>query len=232
MSQPWTEKFRPKLRSELVGNKVAINGLYLFIKNWNPRGKKAALLLGPPGCGKTTAVNVIAKELGYDVIEVNASDTRKKKSIQEILGNAATSYGFGHDGLTNRLILMDEVDGLSGQKDRGGLAEFLKIIKKTVFPIVCTANNSESDHVDKIKKVARLYEFQRLEELDIFTLIEKISGKMKLTISDDAIEQIAGNGRWGNRIPGSFHSRQGGCRSKPFSLKRESDPGYLLGIPK
>lgn len=193
MSQPWTEKFRPKSRSELVGNKVAINGLYLFIKNWSPKGKKAALLLGPPGCGKTTAVSAIARELGYDVVEVNASDTRKKKSIQEVLGNAATSYGFGNEGLTKRLILMDEVDGLSGQKDRGGLAEFLKIIKKSAFPIICTANNSESDHVDKIKKVARLFEFQRLEELDVFMLLETISEKMNLTISDDALEQIAEN---------------------------------------
>lgn len=42
---------------------------------------KACLISGPPGIGKTTAATIIAKECGYDILELNASDARNKASI-------------------------------------------------------------------------------------------------------------------------------------------------------
>ena len=149
MSRPWFEKYRPKSRHDLIGNKIAINGLYLFITKWKRMNSKVALLIGPPGCGKTSAVYAIARDLGYSVTEVNASDTRKKDSIKEILGTAVRTVSFNQK-VSGKLILMDEVDGLSGRFDRGGLAEFLKISKQSVYPIICTANDPDSDIIDKI----------------------------------------------------------------------------------
>lgn len=37
---------------------------------------------GPPGIGKTTAAHLIAKLAGYNIIEMNASDTRSKKLLE------------------------------------------------------------------------------------------------------------------------------------------------------
>jgi hypothetical protein len=42
---------------------------------------RAALLSGPPGIGKTTTAHAVANDLGYEVVEFNASDTRSKKSV-------------------------------------------------------------------------------------------------------------------------------------------------------
>jgi len=45
------------------------------------------LLSGPPGVGKTTTAQVVCKELGYDLVEFNASDTRNKMLLkQEVSG--------------------------------------------------------------------------------------------------------------------------------------------------
>ena len=54
---------------------------------------KAALLSGAPGIGKTTTVQVVCKELGFDLVEFNASDTRSKKllkaEVSELLSNTS-----------------------------------------------------------------------------------------------------------------------------------------------
>lgn len=52
----------------------------------NP-GAKAVLLSGPPGIGKSTVAGVVARAQGYDILELNASDTRSKKTLKEELGD-------------------------------------------------------------------------------------------------------------------------------------------------
>lgn len=42
---------------------------------------KAVLLSGPPGIGKTSAAKIVCNDLGFEVLETNASDTRNKNSI-------------------------------------------------------------------------------------------------------------------------------------------------------
>ena len=92
----------------MVGNEGAVNSLFEWLKDWNevhikgnkkpmpvnrgfnPRGwqdvprlnAKAALLSGPPGIGKTSACRIVCKHLGYEVMEMNASDCRSKLAIQ------------------------------------------------------------------------------------------------------------------------------------------------------
>lgn len=56
----------------------------------NPNAK-AALISGPPGIGKTSAARIICKQLGYEVIETNASDIRNKNSIQNMLGELSSN---------------------------------------------------------------------------------------------------------------------------------------------
>ena len=53
---------------------------------FNPKeykGAKAALISGPPGIGKSTTASMVANGLGYQVYELNASDTRNKKSLEQ-----------------------------------------------------------------------------------------------------------------------------------------------------
>ena len=44
--------------------------------------RRAALISGPPGIGKTSAARIVCAQLGYEVIEKNASDTRNKAAIE------------------------------------------------------------------------------------------------------------------------------------------------------
>ena len=86
----WVEKYRPKKIEDIVGNEEAKATFIEWLKN-KRRSKKAALLYGSPGVGKTALVNAAAKEFGFIIIEMNASDTRSEKAINEI-AKPATSF--------------------------------------------------------------------------------------------------------------------------------------------
>lgn len=86
------------------------------------------MLYGPPGIGKTTAAHLVAQELGYDILEQNASDVRSKTllnaGVKNALDNMSVVGYFKHNEEAQNLngkhfvIIMDEVDGMSGG-DRG-----------------------------------------------------------------------------------------------------------------
>ena len=60
---------------------------------------KALLVTGPPGVGKTTSAHLCAKLEGYTVIELNASDVRSKKLLENATNINNTSLdGWMHGG--------------------------------------------------------------------------------------------------------------------------------------
>jgi replication factor C subunit 1 len=88
----------------------------------------------------------VAKSLGFSLLELNASDNRSKKTIEGLLKDLSTSNSIKHyqdkDASDKHkcVVLMDEVDGVSSN-DRGGLGALIMIIKKSLVPIVCIAND-------------------------------------------------------------------------------------------
>jgi len=144
----WSEKYRPKNLLEMVGNEEAKESFVKWFGKWM-KGIKPLLLVGPPGIGKTTMAILGAKQFGYDLISMNASDVRSKQKIQEILnpilGNTSV--------LGKPMIFIDEVDGIHGRSDFGGVEALIDILKEPTIPIILAANSDISDKMKSIKKV-------------------------------------------------------------------------------
>jgi len=153
----WSEKYRPKNILEMIGNEEAKESFVNWLGKWI-KGTKPLLLIGPPGIGKTTISLLGAKQFGYDMIGLNASDVRSKQRIQEILGPVLGSAGiFGKP-----MIFVDEVDGIHGRSDYGGVEALVEILKEPTVPIVLAANSDTSDKMKAIKKVTTAIKFRPL----------------------------------------------------------------------
>ena len=98
----------------MVGNEEAKESFVKWLGKWI-KGTKPLLLVGPPGIGKTTMAMLGAKQFGYDLISMNASDVRNKQKIQEILNLILGNRNL----LGNPMIFVDEVDGIHGRSDFG-----------------------------------------------------------------------------------------------------------------
>jgi replication factor C large subunit len=117
-------KYRPKSLKDFVNQKEALAKFLEWYKKWKP-GSKAALLYGKPGTGKTCLVEAFARDENLELIQMNASDTRSKKQIEEVFGYASSVASFFKKG---RIFLIDEVDGIAGKEDAGGISAIIKII--------------------------------------------------------------------------------------------------------
>ena len=154
--QPFIIKYQPKKPNEIIGPDITIKKLKDFVVNFKKQRKNAALLYGPSGVGKTISVHVLANELNLEILEVNASDVRNADEINSMVGSAVGQMSLFAKG---KIILVDEIDGLSGTKDRGGLLAIINIIEKSSFPIILTATNPWDYKFNKLKTITQNIKF-------------------------------------------------------------------------
>ena len=147
---PFTIKYQPKKTSEIIGQDAALKKLKDFVINFKKQRKNAALLYGPSGVGKTISVHTLANELNLEILEVNASDVRNADQINSMVGSAVGQMSLFAKG---KIILVDEIDGLSGKEDRGGLLAIINIIEKSSFPIILTATNPWDYKFNKLSPI-------------------------------------------------------------------------------
>ncbi|KAF9895018.1 hypothetical protein FE257_004645 [Aspergillus nanangensis] len=155
----WTEKYRARKFTELIGDERTHRSVLRWLKGWEPivypniararakKGneddermhKKVLLLCGPPGLGKTTLAHVCAKQAGYEVLEINASDDRSKDvvkgRIRDALGTEnvkGMNVEVGDQKVRKAgrpvCVVVDEVDGVVSGSGGGGEGGFMKAL--------------------------------------------------------------------------------------------------------
>ncbi|KZT13273.1 DNA replication factor C, large subunit [Laetiporus sulphureus 93-53] len=213
-NQLWTDRYAPQTLKEVCGNKGQVEKLQRWLHDWSSNlhsgfkkpGKdgmgvyRAVLITGPPGIGKTTSAHLCAKLEGFTPIELNASDSRSKKLVENSTNIANTSLdGWMHgEHATNAVgipltdkscLIMDEVDGMSAG-DRGGVGALAALIRKTRIPIICIANDRGAMKLKPLINVAYSLAFRRPEANAVRSRILSIAFKEKMKIPANVIDQL------------------------------------------
>ena len=185
----WTEKYRPKGLKEVLGNGKAVSDLEGWARAWE-RGvpeKRAVVLYGPAGVGKTSAALALAEEFGWDQIEMNASDSRTAAAISKVAGAASKMMTFSGK---KRLVILDEADNLYGSADRGGSAAMLRLVKETDQPVILIANDYYG--LTKPLREATLgLQFRSIRKPTIASVLKDICRAEGAGCTPEMIEEIA-----------------------------------------
>jgi replication factor C large subunit len=188
-TKTWTDKYLPNKLSEIYGHQEQTTVLREFINNF--KKGKALLIYGPSGGGKTSSVVALAKELDLELVEINASDSRNSKEIDSLIGTSVSQMSlFGN----SKIILIDEVDGISGTKDRGAATSIAKIIEKSTFPIIMIANDPSDKKFKALRKKSNMLEFPSRSYKDLLEMLKLICKKENVDYEEDALSMLARRG--------------------------------------
>ncbi|KFP40879.1 Replication factor C subunit 1, partial [Chlamydotis macqueenii] len=215
----WVDKYKPVSLKAIIGQQgeqSCANKLLRWLRNWHKNtledgqaksnktggkddgtGFKAALLSGPPGVGKTTTASLVCKELGYSYVELNASDTRSKNSLKEVVAESLDNTsikdfcsGTSSSVSGKHVLIMDEVDGMAGNEDRGGIQELIGLIRHTKIPIICMCNDRNHPKIRSLVHYCFDLRFQRPRLEQIKGAMMSIAFKEGLKIPPPAMQEI------------------------------------------
>ena len=182
----WTEKYRPGKYFDVRGQDLVIGKIKEFLKKFG-KGKKAIILHGPSGTGKTALAYVAANETDSEIFELNASDLRNKEKLREILKPATEQKSLTKK---SKIILVDEVDGIS-VVDRGGLTELVRLIESSYYPLIITANDIWNKKFSELRRKTELIQLKEIDYKTIKDVMISILRREKKFIDNDVLTNIA-----------------------------------------
>lgn len=180
------EKYEPKTTEGIIGQAKALRE----IKEWLRAPKKGLLAHGPPGTGKTATAYALAREYDLEIVEMNASDFRRGEDVQQRLLNAALQQSLWGK---NKIILVDEVDGLAGRADSGAVNAIAELIQRSAFPVYLTCNDNWNKSIRELKKYVTEVQFEKPKTSDIVHLLQKVAEREELKVERSVLLQIAGS---------------------------------------
>src|SRR5881396_1561670 len=197
----WAEKYRPKTLDEIVGNPTAVAELRKWAAAWDKDrpDKRAVILQGDPGIGKTSAALALANEMGWSAIEMNASESRNAEAIRKIATRGAVLQTFTETGEFVRakeggrkLIILDEADNVFGREDKGGIGAIVEMIQETRQPVVLIANDyyALTRRSSSLKRLCKTIKFQGVHEDAMKNILRTIASKEGVDVTDDVLEVI------------------------------------------
>lgn len=184
MTESWVDKHRPENWGDLQGNNKAIKSIRAWVDDWSP-GDSPQLLVGPPGTGKTSTAEVVARKLNLQTHSINASDARGGDDLQAMADSIRSVSEQGR-----KLVLLDEVDSWHHAVKRGSGAKALyDALSSSANPVILTAND-EYDVPNAVTNRCDVHEFS-LQKRSRRAKLRKIADAEDVDLTDDELDRLA-----------------------------------------
>lgn len=222
----WLDIYKPKCIKDFTSNINEVNKAVDWITRYKTdldNTKKVLLIIGDTGCGKTVLADILFKDFNYQKIELNSGDLRSQKKLSDFLKKSLTYRNvvdMFNQGNRPIGILLDEIDTICNQTDKGGMSEFLDILKindksetykknlnikkkmkkskinadnyiKLYNPIICTLNDVNDKKINELKKYSELVYLRKPVLEDLYVIIDNIYKNVKQNITEDTKKELA-----------------------------------------
>ncbi|MGB9703488.1 MAG: replication factor C small subunit [Candidatus Micrarchaeia archaeon] len=186
MELPWTEKYRPKTLSEVVGQKEIVKRLKAYVKEGN---FPDMIFAGPAGVGKTSCALAFARDLFGDLsgsfMELNASDERRINDIRTKVKDFAKTLPISGKNL--KIIFLDEADALTVDAQHA-LRRIIEMFSGQTRFILSV--NYSSKIIEPIQSRCTIFRFKPLSKEEITEMIMRIAKNENLSIEKEAIDAL------------------------------------------
>ena len=212
--------------NKLLGREEDVSKIQTIFKEFeqnkhNLTIKKGIYIYGDPGTGKSTFIQNILKEMGYDIIKYDAGDIRNKSIIDAITKHNMSDknvMSMFYKKVQRIAIIMDEIDGMNNG-DKGGINSLIKIIRPkktkkqrleevTVNPIICIGNYHIDKKIKELMKVCHVIELKTPTKQQITTLIDQMIPDIYPNIKTNIVQFIQGDLRKLNTIYELYKNKQ------------------------
>src|ERR1700712_3086878 len=209
---------RPQTLSEFIGQQASRENLAIFIQAARARGKALdhVLLHGPPGLGKTTLAQIVARELGVGFRATSGPVIAKAGDLAAILTNLQPRDVLFIDEIHRLQAAIEEIlypamedfqldliigEGPAARSVRIDLAPFTLVGATTRAGLLATPLR------DRFGIPLRLV-FYTADELEL--IVSRGADKLGFSLTAEAPEEIARRSRGTPRIAGRLLRRVGG----------------------
>jgi len=178
----WVDTYSPKTTQDVVGQDLALSQLKSIVDH-----KGVALVHGPAGTGKTCSMYALAHDLGYEILELNASDFRDEEHVQKIVGGSLQQASLFHLG---KIVLVDELEGIAGMEDRGGLAALNALLGLKTHAVVLVTNNPWDKKFSTLRKKCILVEYKSVRQESVMKMLKRVCEGEGLSCGEEELKMI------------------------------------------
>ena len=182
MNKPFADLYRPSSLSEMVGQAHLFKEGTVFSKTISKNIIPNMIFYGPPGVGKTTVANIIAKNTDMVLHKLNGT-TASLDDIKKVIDDSKSV--FAGNGV---LLYLDEIQYFN-KKQQQSLLEYVE--KGYITLIASTTENPYFYIYPALISRCSVFEFKSISKDDIKEGLKRIVNIKNIKIDEESLDYLA-----------------------------------------